>query len=100
MTTTTHRFLAVLILLGAAHAVAQTGGPPPGETTPPGANKPPEPQAIEACKGKAEGDRVYFTDSKGKKRHYTCTTVNGVFAARSGVATPAHPPKQKSTPAQ
>ena len=75
-------------------AMAQTGGPSPSETTPPQAKRPPEQAAIDACKGKKEGDRVRFTDAKGKKRHYACAMVDGVLAARSGVATPAIRPKK------
>lgn len=75
-------------------ATAQaTGGPSSGEGTPPQVGKPPEKAAIDACVGKAEGDRVYFTDSKGKKRHWACAMSDGQLAARSGVATPARPKK-------
>ena len=76
-------------------AFAQTGGPSPSETTPPQAKKPPEQAAIDACKDKKEGDRVRFTDAKGKKRHYACAMVGDVLAARSGVATAATKPKAK-----
>ena len=73
-----------------APALAQaTGGPSSKETTPPGANRPPEQAAIDACQGKKEGERVMFTDSKGKKRRWICVPVGDVVAARSGVATPA-----------
>ena len=89
--------LAAVTLLGLAAlaasdaALAQsTGGPSAAETTPPGANKPPEQQAIDACAGKKEGDRVRFVTARGKKRHWACATVDGVLAARSGIATPAH----------
>jgi hypothetical protein len=71
-----------------------TGGPSAAETTPPGADKPPEQQAIDACVGKKEGDRVRFVTAKGKKRHWACVTVGGVLAARSGIATPARPDKK------
>ena len=74
-------------------AAAQTGGPSKAETTPPGSARPPAQAAIDACVGKAEGDRVQFTDAKGKKRKWACVTVDGVLAARSGVATPALPKK-------
>lgn len=70
-----------------------TGGPSAGEATPPGSTRPPEQQAIDACAGKSQGDRVQFTDSKGKKRKWVCVTVNGVLAARSGIATAARPKK-------
>jgi hypothetical protein len=76
-------------------ALAQTGGPSAAETTPPGANKPPEQAAIDACKDKKAGDRVRFTDAKGKKRHWPCAMVGDVLAARSGVATAATTPKKK-----
>jgi hypothetical protein len=37
---------------------------------------------------------VRFTTAKGKKRHWACATVDGVLAARSGVATAALPSKK------
>jgi len=79
---------STLCLSGLAMAQS-TGGPSKAETTPPGAGKAPEQAAIDACKDKKEGDRVRFTDAKGKKRHWTCTMVDSVLAARSGIATPA-----------
>ena len=85
---------STLFLSGLAMAQG-TGGPSAAETTPPGASKAPEQAAIAACKDKKEGDRVRFTDAKGKKRHWTCTMVDGVLAARSGVATPALKPKKQ-----
>lgn len=94
----THRLgllAAVSTLLLSGVAAAQgTGGPSAAETTPPGANKAPERAAIDACKDKKEGDRVQFIDAKGKKRKWACVTVDGVLAARSGIATPAHPDKK------
>ena len=88
------RLIASLIValsgaLGGGIAAAQTGGPSASETTLPQSKRPPEQAAIDACKDHKEGDRVRFTDAKGKKRHYACTMVDGVLAARSGVATPA-----------
>jgi len=65
MTTIWHRLLAVMIILAAGYAVARTGGASACETTQPGANRPLEPQAIEACIGKQEGSRVYVNDSPG-----------------------------------
>lgn len=82
-----------LTLSGSALAQA-TGGPSAAETTPAQSARPPEQAAIDACKDKTEGDRVRFTDAKGKKRHYACAMVGGVLAARSGVATPAIKPKK------
>ena len=86
--------LSTLCLSGLALAQA-TGGPSTTETTPPQAKKAPEQAAIDACKDKKEGERVRFTDAKGKKRHYPCATVDGVMAARSGVATAARAVKAK-----
>ena len=85
--------VSTLALSGLAAAQA-TGGPSKAESTAPGANKPPEQAAIDACKDKKDGDRVRFTDAKGKKRHYGCSTVDGVLAARSGVATAARTVKK------
>lgn len=86
---------STLFLSGLAAAQA-TGGPSAAEVAPPGSTRPPAQAAIDACAGKAEGDKVQFTDAKGKKRKWVCATVNGVLAARSGVATPARPaPKTK-----
>ena len=97
MTSSLVRRLASLAALSTLclSALAQTGGPSASETTPPQAKKPPEQQAIDACKDKKEGERVRFTDAKGKKRHYPCATVDGVMAARSGVATAARTVKAK-----
>jgi putative multiple sugar transport system substrate-binding protein len=39
-------------------------GPSSAETSPPGASRPPAKEAVDACVGKAEGDRVQFTDTK------------------------------------
>ena len=94
--TLAHRLAALAALSTLClSALAQTGGPSPSETTPPQAAKAPEQAAIDACKDKKEGDRVRFTDAKGKKRHYGCTMVGDVLAARSGVATAATKPKAK-----
>ena len=97
MTSSLVRHLASLAALSmwGLSAGAQTGGPSPSEIAPPQAKKPPEQAAIDACKDKKEGDRVHFTDAKGKKRHYSCAMFNGVLAARSGVATAALTPKRK-----
>jgi hypothetical protein len=85
---------AVSTLAVCGLASAQTGGPSAAEMAPPGANTPPGKEAIAACTGKKEGDRVRFTTAKGKKRHWACTMVDGVLAARSGIATPAFPSKK------
>jgi len=94
------RHLALLaaastLFLSGLTLAQSTGGPSSAETTPPGANKAPEQAAIDACKDKKAGDRVRFTDAKGKKRHWTCAMVGDVLAARSGVATPALKPKKQ-----
>ena len=87
-------FSLASLAYGDAALAQSTGGPSAAETTPPGANKPPEQQAIDACVGKKEGDRVRFVTARGKKRHWACATVDGVLAARSGIATPAHTVKK------
>ena len=102
MTSLMPRLLPRLAMLAAAStlslsglALAQaTGGPSAAETTPAQSKRPPEQAAIDACKDKKEGERVRFTDAKGKKRHWPCAMVEGTLAARSGVATPAIMPKQ------
>ena len=85
----TRGLVTLSCLLATGMVFAQTGGPSASETTLPQSKRPPEQAAIDACKDYKEGDRVYFTDAKGKKRHYACAMVDGVLAARSGVATPA-----------
>ncbi|MEP7100016.1 MAG: hypothetical protein ABI781_05875 [Burkholderiales bacterium] len=97
MTSSLVRRLASLTALSTLclSALAQTGGPSPAEITPPQAKKAPEQAAIDACKDKKQGDRVRFTDAKGKKRHYACAMVGDVLAARSGIATAAIKPKAK-----
>ena len=85
---------STLFLSGLAMAQS-TGGPTAAEAAPPPVAKAPEQAAIDACKDKKAGERVRFTDAKGKKRHWACTSVDGVLAARAGVATPAHTVKAK-----
>ena len=99
MEPTFRRWLALIVAvlsfcfsgLGLAQA---TGGPSESERTPAQSKRPPEQAAIDACKDKHDGDRVYFVDAKGKNRKYPCVVVDGVLAARSGIATAA----RKGTP--
>lgn len=84
--------LSTLCLSGLALAQA-TGGPSAAETMPPGGTAPPSKEAIAACVGKAVGNKVQFTDAKGKTRKWVCVMVGDTLAARSGVATPAKAPK-------
>ena len=103
MTTTFVRRLASvaavssLFISGFAFAQATGGAVDPN---PPQAKKAPEQAAIDACKDKKEGDKsAAFKDAKGKTRtHYRCATVDGVLAARSGVASGAK--KTKAEKAQ
>ena len=86
---------SVLFLSGLATAQGTgtgTGGPSTAELAPPGGTKAPAKEAIDACVGKAVGDKVQFSDAKGKKRKWVCILVGDVLAARSGVATPARTP--------
>ncbi len=85
--------LSTLCLSGLALAQAATGGPTAAETAAPGGKAPPAKEAIDACAGKTVGDKVQFTDAKGKKRKWVCIMVGDSLAARSGVATPAKPAK-------
>ena len=82
---------AASTLFVAQFAAAQT--PSAGETSAPGSKTPPAKEAIAACAGKAVGDKVQFTDAKGKTRKWVCIMVGDTLAARSGVATPAKAPK-------
>jgi hypothetical protein len=92
--------LAFLVFLGfalavfacmAPHAHAATpsappasgaGGPPPG----------PPPEAIAACKGKAEGTAVTFAGRNGESFKGVCQLTNGVLAARPGGGAGGPPP--------
>lgn len=53
-------------------AASAPGGQPPG----------PPPEAVDACKGKAEGTSVSFKGRQGESFTGTCALVNGVLAAR------------------
>ena len=91
---------STLVALSGIASAQGTGGPSKDEVSKPGAGMPAEQAAIDACKDKKDGDRVRFTDAKGKKRRYGCSTVDGVTAARPGVATAAHVVKKKAAAAQ
>jgi len=71
---------AALIGFATAAATSTTAEPPapPASGAPPG----PPPEAIAACKGKAEGTSVSFTSRSGETLTGTCQTTNGVLAAR------------------
>lgn len=86
--------ISALALSGLA-AAQSTGGPSASEEAKPGANKPPEQAAIDACKDHKAGDRVKFVDAKGKTRKWGCAMVGDVLAARSGTASAARTPKAK-----
>jgi hypothetical protein len=83
---------STLVFSGWAAAQA-TGGPSAAEMTPAGSSRPPAKEAIDACAGKVDGDKVQFMDAKNKKRKWVCVGVDGVLAARPGVATPARAAK-------
>jgi hypothetical protein len=102
MTLTIARRLATLaavstLAMSGLASAQDTSGPSKDETSKPGAGTPPSQAAIDACKDKKDGDRVHFTDAKGKKRFWGCSTVDGVTAARSGVATAAKKAKKKAS---
>jgi hypothetical protein len=84
------RVLFCCLVLGAAAAVwAETpndGGPPGGKPSGP------PPEAVNACKGKSEGDSVSFSFRDGHQVTGVCHTDNGVLAARpSGPGPGGHP---------
>ena len=88
-------FLAATLLILADATNAQSVGGTQAKAPPARSSKAPEQAAIDACKGKSDGDRATtFTDSAGKKRKYLCSTVDGVLAARAHVVTavPKAPP--------
>jgi hypothetical protein len=79
------RFIAPVIaacgaaLMGLAMAATTAEPPaPPASGAPPG----PPPEAIAACKGKAEGATASFTGRRGETLTGTCQTTNGVLAMR------------------
>lgn len=93
---TTASLVLLVGLVVSGPVIAQSsGGPSKEEITPPRDHQAPEQAAIDACASKKDGDRVRFTQANGKKRRWGCSTVDGVRAARSGVATAAFPSKNK-----
>lgn len=68
--------LALAGALACSSAFAEDG-PPPGQRP----NGPP-PEAIAACNGKTAGATVSFTGRRGETISGTCTSENGVLAAR------------------
>ena len=71
--------LAVLLALGAAQAAqAQSNDAAP---PPPGGGRPPPQAAIDACKGKAEGATVSFTNRLGSTMDRQCHMLNGILVA-------------------
>jgi len=106
--TSVARRLAALAFIGLAMAVwagmappahGATAAPPaiPGSgagDAPPG----PPPEAIAACKGKAEGATVSFAGRHGESFNGVCQLVNGVLAARPvggpGAGTGGPPPRR------
>jgi hypothetical protein len=98
MPSTLRLALGTAVLCAAQLALAQqTGGPSIEDRTPPGSKIPPEKEAIDACVGKAVGDRVRFVNAKGKSHRWTCVMVGEVLAARSGIGTPARKVHPKSS---
>ena len=76
-TKTTGIVMCMLVLIGAASAIAGTFDETQGRR---GAMEPP-PQAYEACKDKDKGDSVKITTPWGKTMNATCKQVDGKLAA-------------------
>ena len=77
--------IAWALLAGAClGAAAQTGNPPPGgqpggpQDGPP---RRPPPEALAACKGKADGAKVQFTGRRGETVKAVCKKIGDVMAA-------------------
>lgn len=81
------RIACVLALAACAGTVSAQDNPPPappdGAASGPGAGRPkgPPPEAIQACKGKAEGTSVSFTARDGRSLSGVCRLVDGQLAA-------------------
>jgi hypothetical protein len=67
---------ASLSLIAAAHAATDAASASPGH--PPG----PPPEAVAACKGKAEGTQVSFATRGGETVSGVCQKIGDVLAAR------------------
>ncbi len=65
-----------LLIASASKEVWAIGGPP-GR----GGKMGPPPEAIEACKGKTEGDAVEFTTPRSDKIKATCEQIDGQLFA-------------------
>ena len=68
--------ISCLLLAGAAHATGGAASAPSGQ--PPG----PPPEAVAACKGKAEGTQVSFVARGGETLGGVCQRLGDVLAAR------------------
>ncbi|MGV7207808.1 hypothetical protein ACLB1G_08130 [Oxalobacteraceae bacterium A2-2] len=84
--------LCMALAVASMAAVAQNDSmqPPPGGAPPGGAPHGPPPEAIEACKGKAEGAEVSFT-MRDRKVSGTCQKDGEVLAARPAGMPPGGP---------
>jgi len=88
-----HWMLCAALAACAAGASAQNGPRPDGqrgEGPPPG----PPPEAIAACKGKAEGAKAEFKGRRGETVKGTCKKLREVLAVLPEGAPPPPPPPQ------
>ena len=84
--------LSVLFCCLFAGAAAAVSAETPNDAAPPGRPAGPPPEAVDACKGKSEGDSVSFSFRDGHQVTGVCHTDNGVLAARpSGPGPGSHP---------
>lgn len=88
------RSLALAMLAGAAlSAAAQNGNQPP---PPPDGRRGPPQEAIDACKGKAEGVKVTFKGRRGEDVKGVCKKMReGVVAVPEGGMPPPPPDQHK-----
>ncbi|RZT08305.1 hypothetical protein SAMN05216319_3281 [Duganella sp. CF402] len=89
-----HWMLCAALAVCAVGASAQNGqrpdGPPP-DGKPPG----PPPEAIAACKGKAEGAKAEFKGRRGETVKGTCKKLREAFAVLPDGAPPPPPPQDR-----
>lgn len=88
------RGLLLAMLAGAAaSAAAQNGNQPP---PPPDGRRGPPQEAIDACKGKAEGVKVTFKGRRGEDVKGVCRKMReGVVAVPEGGKPPPAPDQRK-----
>ncbi len=85
-----HWMLCAALAAGTWSASAQNNPPPPD-----GPRHGPPPEAIAACKGKAEGAKVEFKGRRGETVKATCKKMRDLIAAVPEGGPPPPPPPQR-----